>query len=460
MRDTIRALLSMPPEEVRRLASEHLNPKLVEALELLGYGRDFVRAQGVHLWDSDGREHLDFLAGYGSLLLGHNHPEVRAAVEEVLQSSSPAFLQIAPQPLAAALARKLAGLTPGRALSIAYFTSSGSEAVEGAMKLARAVTRRPRFVSAERAYHGLTMGALSITPGKKHRAPFGALLPGCAVVPWADAGSIERELRHRDVAAVVLEPAQGEGGMRTAPRGYLADVARLCKRYGTLLVLDEVQTGLGRTGRIFACEHEAVEPDVICLAKGLSGGLVPISAYLTRRSLWDRAYGTLERYDSHSATFSGGAIACAAALAAVEVLERDRLWRNAAEVGAYLGERLRAACAGHPSVAEVRGIGLMWGVELRGLGPKPTAELAAQWACVGLMERGVVTQVCTEAPDTIRAEPALIADRGHVDRFVDALEGTLADQARTPLSAVAGVAGKLVGTAVAKLTGQAARRSP
>jgi putrescine aminotransferase len=451
-REVVRALLALPPDEVRRLYGEHVNPTLVEALALLGYGRDFVRAEGLSLWDAQGREYLDFLAGYGSLLLGHNHPEVREAVEEVLRSGAPAFLQIAPQPLAAALARKLSQLSPGGGLQIAYLTSSGSEAVEGAMKLARAATGRPRFVSAERAYHGLTMGALSITPGKKHRAPFGALLPGCATVPWGDASAVERELKKRDVAAVVLEPVQGEGGMRPPPPGYLPDVARLCKRYGTLLVLDEVQTGLGRTGRMFACEHEGVEPDAICLAKGLSGGLVPVSAYLTRRGLWQRAYGTLDRYDSHSATFSGGAVACAAALAALEVVERDRLAQHAAEVGTYLGQELRAACAGHPLVREVRGLGLMWGVELRA-GPQAAAELAAQWVSVGLIERGVATQVGTEAMDTVRAEPALTVQRAHVDRFVSALRSTLQEDATGPLRTVAAAAARLVRGAVAKVAG-------
>jgi putrescine aminotransferase len=433
----LREILATPPAEVRRLHAEHINPTLAQALSLLGYGRDLVRAAGVSVWDVEGREYLDFLAGYGSLLLGHNHPEVRAALEEVLRSEAPNFLQICPQPLAVSLAQRLARIAPG-GLSMAYLTSSGSEAVEGAMKLARAVTRRPRFVSAERGFHGITLGALSVTGGQKHRAPFEPLLPDCALVPWGDAGAVERELRKRDVAAVVLEPMQGEGGMRPPPAGYLAEVARHCRKYGTLLVLDEIQTGLGRTGKMFFCEHEGVEPDVLCVAKGLSGGAVPVSAYVTRRALWERAYGALQKYDVHSATFSGGALACAAALATLEIVERDRLPQRAAELGEYLGARLREVTSGHSLVREVRGRGLLWGIEL-GAGPQFTVELVAQWLAVGLMQRQMITQVGTQAPEVVRAEPPLIVELEHIDRFAAALRATLAEHATGALSSLSQV---------------------
>ncbi|MEO7096242.1 MAG: aspartate aminotransferase family protein [Polyangiales bacterium] len=438
--ELIQKALAMPPDEVRRLHASHVNPTYIEALGMLGYGRDFVRGEGCRLWDAKGTEYLDFVASYGTLLLGHNHPDVRAAIEEVLRAGVPGFLQVAPQPLLVAVAARLARLSGQQ---MVYLASSGSEAVEGAMKLARAATSRPRFVAAERGYHGMTFGALSVSGHEKHRAPFEPLLPGCAIVPWGDPSAIEREVKKRDVAAVVLEPMQGEGGMRPPPPGYLAEVARVCRRYGTLLILDEIQTGLGRTGKMFGADHDGVVADVVCVAKGLSGGLVPISAYLTRKDIWQRAYGTLARYDVHSATFSGGAVACAAALATLEVLERDRLPAHAAEMGTYLGEQVRAAVGSHRLIREVRGRGLLWGIELKA--PAGTAgALVAQWLVVGLMNRGIVTQVGTQAADVVRVEPPLIVDKPQIDRFARALSETLAEHSTGVLSSLAGAARELI----------------
>jgi len=437
--ELVRSTLATPADEVRRLYHDHINPTLVEALGLLGYGRDFVRGDGVQLWDDQGRVYRDFLSGYGTLLLGHNHPEVRAAVEETLRAGVPQFMQVSPQPLVGELAARLARLAPG-GLDVAYFMSSGSEAVDGALKLARAATHRSRFVSAEGAFHGVTMGALSVTGRAYHRAPFEPLLPGCARVPWGDAGAVEKELRRRDVAAVILETMQGEGGFRPPPAGYLADVVRLCHRYGTLLILDEVQVGLGRTGRMFAYEREGVAPDILVLAKGLSGGLVPVSAYLTRREIWKRAYGSLARYEVHAATFSGGALACAAALATLHILERDNLPARAEALGQRLGQRLRAAVGGHPMVREIRGRGLIWGIELATVGGELGALAVGQWVAVGLMERGIVSQVGTQAAEVIRAEPALIASEDDIDAFARALRETLATHAPSVATATSGAA--------------------
>jgi putrescine aminotransferase len=450
----IRELAASSPPEVRRLHADHINPVFVKALGLLGYGRDFVTAEGASLRDAEGLEYLDFLAGYGSVPLGHNHPEVRAAVEEALALGAPNFIQVAPQPLAAALAARLARLAPGD-LGVSYFMSSGSEVVDGALKLARAATRRERFVSAADGYHGTTWGALSVTGGERSRAPFEPLLPGCKIVPWGEVDAIAAELRTRDVAAVILEPLQAEGGMNLPPPGYLADVARLCRKYGTLFILDEIQTGLGRTGRMFACEIDGVEPDVLLLAKGLSGGLVPIGAYTTRKDVWTRAYGTLDRYDAHCATFSGAPLACAAAIATLEIIERDRLASRAVELGGYLGERLREVTRGHSLVREVRGRGLLWGVELLAPGGGVSADLIGGWLSVGLIERRVVTQVAVHAPAVVRAEPPLIIDRVAVDRFAEALRGALAEHSTGVLSSFGGAAKRMVSQQVARLVGGA-----
>lgn len=451
-RDVIRGALATPPEGARRLHAEHVNPTFVDALELLGYGRDLVRAQGSRIWDAKGAEYIDFLAGYGAVPLGHNHPEVIDAIDEALRSGAPNFLQIAPQPLSSALAARLARLAPGD-LTMSYLMSSGSEAVEGALKLARAATGRGRFVAAERGYHGTTLGALSVTGSKKARAPFEPLLQGCAIVPWADTGAIERELRKRDVAAVILEPLQAEGGMRVPPRGYLPDAQRLCKRYGAMLILDEIQTGLGRTGRMFACEEEHVEPDVLVLGKGLSGGLMPVSAYVTRRDLWKKAYGTLERYDAHCSTYSGGTLACAAALATLEIIERDRLASRAAELGARLGQRLARDVGGHPLVRDIRGRGLLLGVELRAPGGGVAADLIGGWAAVGLMNRNIVTQVAGDAAEVIRAEPPLTIEEADVDRFVVALRETLASHSSGVLTSLAGALRQMAVSRISSMFG-------
>jgi putrescine aminotransferase len=241
--------------------------------------------------------------------------------------------------------------------------------------------------------------------------------------------------------------------MRLPPHGYLADVARLCKRYGTLFVLDEVQTALGRTGKMFACEHDGVVPDVIAVAKGLSGGLVPVGAYLTTRRLWERAYGSLDRYDSHSATFTGGPLACAAGIATLEVIARDRLIERAVTMGEALGEGLKRATAGHALVEEVRGRGLLWGLALRSPGGDATASVVGQWLAVGMMERGMVTQVATQAAEVVRAEPPLIVERAQIDRFCAALAETLAQHSTSVVSSMAGAVKRIASQRAASLFG-------
>jgi putrescine aminotransferase len=448
----MREILAQDPAEARRLHEAHINPTLVEALGLLGFGRSFVRAEGFCIWDEKGEEYLDFLAGYGSVPLGHNHPEVIAAIDEVLRGKAPNFLQIAPQPLASAVASRLARVAPGD-LSMAYLMSSGSEAVDGALKLARAVTRRERFLYANGGYHGTTFGALSVTGGRRARGPFEPLLPGCVGVPWGDVDALEAELRKRDVAAVILEPMQAEGGMNPAPPDYLRDVARHCKRFGTMLILDEIQTGLGRAGAMFLCEEEGVEPDVLVVGKGLSGGLVPVSAYVTRRALWERAYGSLDRYDAHCSTFTGGSLACAAAIATLEVIERDRLPARAKELGERLGDKLRASIGQHPLVRDIRGRGLLYGVELRSPKAAVAADLIGGWAAVGMIERGVVAQVAVHAPEVIRAEPPLIVGEPEVDQFVAALTDTLATHSTGVLASALGAVKRIVSTRLSGMRG-------
>ena len=437
----VRDHLAAPRARVHAQTTAHLNGKFVESLDLLGYLRDFVSADGIDLVDARGRTYLDFLAGYGSVPLGHNHPAVASAVKAALEAGVPHFVLMAPEALPAALSARLAALAPGE-LSMAFFMSSGSEAVDGALKLARAITRRPRFVAAHRGYHGSTFGAMMVTgdPRLEVFEPLGER----TLASWGDLSAIEAALRKRDVAAVILEPLQAEGGINLPPPGYLKEVGRLCTKYGSLFILDEVQTGLGRCGTWFACEREGVVPDIMVLAKALSGGLVPISAYLTRPDLWRKAYGTLQQCELHCTTYRGGPLACAAALATIEVIEAQGLPARAAALSDRIGEQLRVATAGHPLVREVRGRGLLWGIELATSKDGVAAQLIAQWVCVGLLERGIVTQVATLSPNVIRVEPPLTVEAAHIDRFAKALGEVLATHASGTIASLVGIGKQLV----------------
>ena len=445
--EQIAAALRAPARAVRALHARHINPPLMRGLRYLDFTRDFVRADGLHLWDADGRRYTDFLSAYGSIPLGHNHPEVIAAVAEVLRSSAVHFDQTGPKPLAVALAERLARLCPGD-LEVSYFGSSGSEAVEGAIKLARAATGRGTIIVADAAYHGTTVAALSASGATHGRALFAPLLPGVRRVPFGNAAAIEAALAAEPVAAVLLEPIQGEAGVIVPPAGYLRDVARLCRRHGALLMLDEVQTGLGRTGAMFACEHDAVEPDVLLLAKALSGGLAPVGAYVTSRAVFMRAYGTFARCELHCSTYSGGPLAMAAAIATVELLVRDRVVEHVARLGDVVERDLAPRLRALPGVREVRGKGLLWAVELRGVDNLPATldALTSLSVVQELLRRGFFTQGFNGAPRAVRLQPPLTVTRDELEAVTAALTEAvgkstglraLARTARTALLAAA-----------------------
>ncbi|HJV63277.1 MAG TPA: aminotransferase class III-fold pyridoxal phosphate-dependent enzyme [Albitalea sp.] len=350
-------------DEVLRCFGEHVNPVMREFFELNHVDRVFVRGQGCTLVDERGREFLDFVAGYGCLNMGHNHPRTVGALRRYLDSGAPTFVQYVSAPAhTSRLAERLAQIAPG-ALSRVFFSNSGTEAVEAAIKLARAATGRPRLLYCDNGYHGKTLGALSLTGRDKHRAPFAPLLPHCDSIPFADIAALRRELERGDVGAFIVEPIQGEGGVIVPPEGYLRAVREACDQHGCILILDEIQTGLGRTGKLFACEWEQVEPDILVLAKSLSGGLVPIGATLARAPLWDRAYGSRDRFSLHSSTFGGGNLAAAVALETLDLLHDEDLAGRALAVGAALKGGLQEVARAHPFIKEVRGRGLMIAIE-------------------------------------------------------------------------------------------------
>jgi putrescine aminotransferase len=392
---------------------EFVNPSLARVMKLSGSPVE-VRAEGCTIWDHSGKAYLDFAGGYGVFTLGHNHPRVvdavRAQLERIPLSGKTMF-----NVMLGRAARRLAELAPG-ALQLSFWCNSGTEAVEGAIKLARAATGRAKIVGTLDAYHGKTLGALSVSGREAFQSPFRPLLADCVTVPYGETESLEKALE--GAAAFVVEPVQGEGGVNVPPAGYLRAVREICDRTGALFIADEVQTGLGRCGYRFACNRDDVVPDVMTLAKGLSGGVIPVGAFIARPQIWIRAFG----HDPlvHTSTFGGGELACAAAIAAMDVLEEERLAERARVRGEQLLNGARAIAREYPVVVrEARGLGLLVGVELsnEGYGGYIIPE----------MLRGGVTAAWTlNAQRVIRLEPPLIVNAEQIDHALAALRAGVA----------------------------------
>jgi len=390
-----------------------LNPPLARVMKVSGSPVE-VHAEGTRIVDHTGKSYLDFAGGYGVFTLGHRHPRVVAAVREQLDKIALSGRTMF-NPLMGKLARRLATITPGD-LQISFFCNSGAEAVEGALKLARAATKRSKIVATANAFHGKTYGALSVSGNAIYREPFEPLVPGVVHVEFGDASALEAALD--GAAAFIVEPVQAEGGVVVAPPGYLARARELCDRSGALLIADEVQTGLGRCGALFACDLDGVVPDVMTLAKGLSGGVVPIGAYVARAACWNAAYAKAPLL--HTSTFGGSELACAAALAALDVLIEEDLAANARVRGTQLLDGAGAIARRHPGViAEVRGRGLLVGVELRHEGYAGTI-------IPEMLKRGVTAAWTLNRQRVIRLEPPLIVTAAEIETALGALDAAAA----------------------------------
>jgi putrescine aminotransferase len=414
--------LAASREEVVDWYARYVNPGIARLLSLLGVDRRFVHARGACVVDEQGIEYIDLMGGFGSLNLGHNHPEVMDALNEI--GDLPNILHISMGATTAALARTLAAIAPG-ALERTFFCNSGAEAVESALKLARISTGRTKILHCRDAYHGKTLGALSVTGHRRYQAPFEPLVPGCHAVPYGDCAALERELSQGEYAAFIVEPIQGEHGIIVPPAGYLKRAERLCQDFGTLLIVDEVQTGLGRTGTMFAVEHEGVVPDIMALAKSLGGGVMPLGACIATETVWERGYGSLETCTLHTSTLGGNARACAAGLKTIEIILRDALPDAAAERGEDFLSRLRALADKHGMVKEVRGRGLMIGVEFaepRAVGGPAGRYLGALVAHELFHEHHMITAYSVSNPNVLRLEPPLTISTDQIDRFCDALD--------------------------------------
>lgn len=398
------------------LTKDYVNPGLARLLQFGGFGDVEVSAEGCVVRTMSGASFLDFVGGFGVFSLGHRHPRVVAAVHHQLDRM-PLGTRTFFSEAQARLAQKLAEIAPGR-LQYSFFSNSGTEAVEAALKIARIATGRTDFVSAVGAYHGKSMGSLAATGREKYRKPFEPMVPGYAHVPFGDLPAAAAAITDQ-TAALIIEPVQGEGGIITPPSGYLTGLRTLCDERNILLIVDEVQTGLGRTGRMFAVEHDNVSPDIMTLAKALGGGVMPIGVTMATPEIWERAFG--ENPLIHTSTFGGNPLACTAGLAAIEAtLEEDLCSRSAAR-GEQLVQGLRQVQADLPqALTAVRGLGLMVGVEFA---VKDVAELTIN----GMARRGVIAAYTLNNPNVIRFEPPLVVSEQEVETAIQAFSESVAE---------------------------------
>ena len=459
----VREILAERAGEEMTLNDSHLNPMLGRIVRTLGFDKQWVSGEGAHLIDAEGERYLDLLGGYGVFAIGRNHPEAIAALSDTMVAHTANLPQLGVTLLSGVLAEQLLARAPGSVAAMVP-ANSGTEAVEAAIKISRAATGRARVLFAEHAFHGLTLGSLSLNGNDEFREGFGPLLPGCEAVPFGDVDALERALgggagaverdgtrsdgggrdaERGDVAAFVVEPVQGKG-VNLPPDDYLVAAQRLCREAGTMFVCDEVQTGIGRTGRFLALEHWGLEPDLICLSKALSGGLVPVGAVLVSRAAFDSVFDGMERAVRHGSTFGGNDLAAAAALATLRVLDNEGLVARAERLGALLLELTVPLVERYEIVSDVRGLGLMWAIEFgppEG-GARRSIYNAAERAQPGIFSQLIVgplfhdhrilCQVAGHRMNVIKALPALVVEEDEIRRFAAALEDVVARAERVP----------------------------
>lgn len=400
--------------DVAKLYRDYINPDLARVMRVTGLGTVEDHASGCYVWDNEGNKFLDMAGGYGVFCVGHSHPHVIEAVEKQLHkmSLSAKVFFTAPQGL---LAKKLAEITPGE-LKYSFFCNSGTEAVEGALKIARLATGRTTFVAMNNAFHGKSTGGLAVSGRPNYRVPFEPLMPEVRHIPFGDAEAAEQAV-DETVSAVIIEPVQGEGGIHVAPDGYMQKLREICDKHGTLLIADEVQTGFGRTGKMFAVNHWDVCPDILVVAKALSGGVLPIGAFIGTPRVWSAFKG---RPLIHTSTFGGSPLACTAALAALEVYEQEDLCKKSAETGVYFKAKLQELAAEYTDIVkEIRGLGLLLGLE-------SVKEEYAGCIISEMTRRHIIAVYTLNQPKVIRFEPALGIAREDVDLCLKALEESLA----------------------------------
>ncbi|HME30496.1 MAG TPA: aspartate aminotransferase family protein [Pseudolabrys sp.] len=423
------------------LHARYLNEQMVRVLRTIGFDQAYQRGKGQYLYDRWGRQYLDLLSGWGMFALGRNHPAVRDTLKKVLDSEFPNLVQMDVPVLAGVLAERLLHYVPH--LDKVFFANSGTESVEASLKFARTATGRDGIVYCSHAFHGLTYGSLSVNGDEIFRSGFGSLLPGCIEVPFNDLLALERALASKSAAAFIVEPIQGKG-VAVPADNYLRSAFELCRKYGTLFIADEVQTGLGRSGRFLACEYWGVEPDMVLLSKSLSGGQVPVGAVLTHKWIFDKVFDRMERAVVHGSTFAKNDLAMAAGLATLEVIEAEGLVQNAERLGNRLLAAFERMAGKHELVKTVRGKGLMIGIEF---GVPHSLKLKASWNLLEtansglfcqliviplLKEHRILTQVAGHGNHTIKLLPPLVITDSDCEWIERSFESVIADAHRVP----------------------------
>jgi ornithine--oxo-acid transaminase len=435
----IGALFDTHESERYSLHTRRLNEQMVRVLRTIGYDVAFRRGRGQYLFDRDDTRYLDLLSGFGVFAIGRNHPDIRAALKSVLDADLPNLVQMDVSTLAGLLAERLLALVPH--LDKVFFANSGAEATEAAIKFARAATGRPGIVYCSHAFHGLTNGALSLNGDDIFRKGFEPLLPDCVRVPFNDLTALEQALSSRRMAAFIVEPIQGKGVI-LPDEAYLKGAEHLCRRYETLFVTDEIQTGIGRTGKVLAGEHWGIEPDMVLLAKALSGGHVPVGAVLMRKWVFNKVFDRMDRAVVHGSTFAKNDLAMAAGIATLEVMKAERVIENAARMGQRLLQGLSALQENYELVKNVRGKGLMIGIEF---GSPSSLKLKASWNVLETASKGlfcqlitiplfkqhkILTQVAGHGSHTVKLIPPLIINDEDCDWIVRAFDDVIADSHR------------------------------
>ena len=370
------------------LNERYLNRQMVKVLRTIGYDKNYQKAVGQYLYDQDNNEYLDLLSGFGVFAIGRNHPTVIQALHETMTLDLPNLVQMDVSWLSGLLAKEILATLPEHFTRM-FFCNSGTEAVEAAIKFARYTTKRSRILYCDNGYHGLTLGALSLCGESIFRNGFGPFLPDCVSIPFNSLEALEQALSKRDVAAFIVEPIQGKGVI-LPDEGYLPEVERLCKQYGTLLVVDEVQTGLGRTGKFWAIEHWNIQPDMILMAKALSGGFVPIGGVAMTQTIMDSVFSRMDRAVVHGSTFAKNNLAMAAGLATLSVLKTEQLVANSAVVGEEIIRAINAKQGQFEFLKEARGKGMMIAVEFQA--PK-SMRLKAAWTFMEAAQKGLFSQM-------------------------------------------------------------------
>lgn len=414
---------------------QYINPQFSKVLHTIGFDKVYAKASGMSLFDQDGNEYLDFLAGYGVFALGRNHPKIKQILKDGIDSDHTNLVQMEAPLLSGLLAEKLVEIFGHQTRDIVFFTNSGTEAIEGAIKFAKAATQREKLLHIDHSFHGLTTGSLAVNGNSEFRKGFGPLLHSESVL-LNDLESLEQKLKTKEYAAFIFEPIQGKG-VFVPDDNFLPSALQLCKKYGTISVADEVQTGIGRTGRWLASEHYHIEPDIITLSKALSGGMIPVGAIIYKKEIYEKVFSSMDRCVVHSSTFAQNNLAMISGLATLDILAEENIIANCQKISTLLFSELKALQQKHEWIKDVRGKGLMIGIEF---GKASGFKNNITWSLLQKLEKGlfaeilvmqllkkhrIITQVSGHHQDIIKLIPPLIINEQQALYFINALDQTL-----------------------------------